>query len=315
LSEQAGRALDFDYVVVGHLTVDAIVDSDGRPRRQAGGGALYSGLQAARLGLRTLILTSGQERELQPLIAPFAGEITIRIAPASQSTTFETRGSGPARVQRLRALADPVRPEGFAGEAGRSATATARFATGAEGSATRAEGSATGALPARASILHLAPVARETPSSWPCEASLVGLTAQGLVRRFDRTGKVSPCPLDPATMPRRIDAAVIAESERSSAGALFERVPIVAVTDGEGPTTVHLGDRSAVRVAPRPLSGAHDDLGAGDVFAAAFFIALRDGLTPAQAAMRGNAAAAVRISGQGPDAVGDRTAIERRLEG
>lgn len=284
----------FDYIVVGHLTVDAIIDSSGRQRCQAGGGALYSGLQAARLGLRTLVLTSGQEHELRPLIAPFAGEMTIRIVPASQSTTFETRGAGPARRQRLRALADPIRAKDFA---------------------SGPDGLAAGMLPARVSILHLAPVAGETPSSWPCDAALVGLTAQGLVRRFDRNGEISACPLDLGAMPQRIDAAVIAESERGSASGVFERVPIVAVTDGEGPTTVHLADRSTLRVAPRPMRGAHDDLGAGDVFAAAFFIALRDGLTPRQAAMRGNAAAAVRIGGQGPDAIGDRTAIERQLEG
>jgi sugar/nucleoside kinase (ribokinase family) len=56
-----------------------------------------------------------------------------------------------------------------------------------------------------------------------------------------------------------------------------------------------------------------DDLGAGDVFAAAFFVALHEGLSPERAAAFGNAAAAVRIEGVGADAIGDRSAIEARL--
>jgi sugar/nucleoside kinase (ribokinase family) len=46
------------------------------------------------------------------------------------------------------------------------------------------------------------------------------------------------------------------------------------------------------------------------VFAAAFFISLHKGHSPAQAATYGNAAAAIRIEGAGADAIGDRRAIE-----
>jgi sugar/nucleoside kinase (ribokinase family) len=55
-----------------------------------------------------------------------------------------------------------------------------------------------------------------------------------------------------------------------------------------------------------------DDVGAGDVFAAAFFIELADGAPAAAAAAFANAAAAVRIAGDGPEAIGDRAAIEAR---
>ena len=58
-----------------------------------------------------------------------------------------------------------------------------------------------------------------------------------------------------------------------------------------------------------------DDVGAGDVFAAAFFVALREGHPTRAAAAFANAAAAVRIAGAGADAIGDRTAIEARLGG
>jgi ribokinase len=59
---------------------------------------------------------------------------------------------------------------------------------------------------------------------------------------------------------------------------------------------------------PRPVE-PREDLGAGDVFAAAFFVALSEGRSPLEAATFGNAAAAVRIAGTGPGAIGTRAAI------
>jgi sugar/nucleoside kinase (ribokinase family) len=278
-------APEYDYVAVGHVTVDVLVGPDGHRRRQPGGGAFYSGLQAARLGLRVLVITRGQPTELRRLLAPFAGELGVEILPAAQTTTFETRGSGSARRQRLLAWAGPIADADLAAEA-----------------------------PTRASILHLAPVARETPPAWPCEAQLVGLTAQGLLRRWEQPGdEIATAPIELERLPSRLDAVVINASERESCEPLFDRVPVIAVTAGEGPTMIHLAGGQDACIAPRPVSAAHEDLGAGDVFAAAFFIALREGLTPLQAAARGNAAAAVRISGQGPQAIGDLDAIVRRL--
>jgi sugar/nucleoside kinase (ribokinase family) len=56
-----------------------------------------------------------------------------------------------------------------------------------------------------------------------------------------------------------------------------------------------------------------DDVGAGDVFAAAFFVALREGHPARPAAAFANAAAAVRITGAGAGAIGGRAAVEARL--
>jgi pfkB family carbohydrate kinase len=280
-------ARSYDYVTVGHVTADVLIGADGAQRRQPGGGAFYSALQAARLGQRTLVLTRGEPRELAELLAPFAGEIDVEIAPAPQTTTMQTRGRGAARAQRLRAWAGAICAQDFT-------PAT---------------------LPVGTSILHLAPVARETPPGWQCTCDFIGLTAQGLVRRWDASGgEIELAEIDRARLPCALDAVVISASERAFCEQLLDAVPVMAVTAGEGPTTIHVAGEVDLRVAPRPVSGAHDDLGAGDVFAAAFFIALRDGLTPLQAAAYGNAAAAVRISGRGPDAIGGLKAIEQRLQ-
>jgi sugar/nucleoside kinase (ribokinase family) len=267
----------FDYVTVGHVTVDVLDD-----RRQPGGGAFYSALQAARLGLRTLILTRGVPAELEALLAPYGAELRVAIVAAEQTTTLYTQGEGDARRQRLLAwagaFADPI------------AVDTA--------------------------VLHVAPIARETPRSWRGEAELVGLTPQGLVRAWDAHGNIARVALEPAQLPARCDAVVFSAGERESCEALLPkspRGPVVAVTAGPLPTTILQGDRAPLKAAPAAIAHPCDDLGAGDVFAAAFFVALHEGRPPVAAAAYGNAAAAVRIAGAGPNAIGDRAAIEARL--
>src|SRR5947208_3512995 len=118
----------FDYATLGHVTVDVMADGSRRP----GGGAFYSALQAARLGLRTSIVTQGNPREIEELLAPFAGELELLIFPAASSTALATSRAGGERRQRLLC---------WAGE----------MASDVEIDAT---------------ILHLAPVARETSSRW-----------------------------------------------------------------------------------------------------------------------------------------------------
>jgi pfkB family carbohydrate kinase len=342
----AGR---FDYVTVGHVTVDVIA-ADGS--RRPGGGAFYSALQAARLGLRALIVTQGSPPEIEALLEPYRAELEVHILPAPVTTTFETTWSGTHRSQRLLAWAGPI----------------AEAATVVD---TR--------------ILHFAPVARETQAAWRGHADFVGLTPQGLVRRWDRrdegegridleasrgmqgetggetrrgmsgetdgdtggetaneTGaEIFPAPLPAdrrsleALLPDGCRAIVISEQERAACAPLLDvaiaQGATVAITAGPGATTVRTprgetiaGPNAAIDQAPageiarvraHAVASPRDDLGAGDVFAAAFFIALHEGLPPARAAAFGNAAAAVRIEGAGAGAIGVRGAIEARVPG
>jgi hypothetical protein len=277
---------------------------------QAGGSAFYSGLQAARLGLRTLIVTQGVPNEIHALLEPFSDELDLRVIPAEHTTTLSTRGSGAQRSQRLLAWAGPmIEPLTLDGE-----------------------------------ILHLAPVARETPTTWQGHNHFVGLTPQGLVRRWERGeqlplvqldagsllgdvplatgacealfGDVSSVDLDPQTLPEHFSAAVISEDECGSCHALFTVArrggAYVAVTAGSRPATVHLptpATGSVVQTEVPRLVQARDDLGAGDVFAAAFFVALHEGRGPIEAATLGNAAATLRIAGVGPGAIATRAVI------
>ena len=88
---------------------------------------------------------------------------------------------------------------------------------------------------------------------------------------------------------------------------------MLAVTAGPGATSVQLPGGEIAQVQAPAVAAPRDDLGAGDVFAAAFFVALHEGLSPVRAAAFANAAAAIRIEGVGADAIGDGRAIEARL--
>jgi pfkB family carbohydrate kinase len=300
----------FDYVTVGHVTRDAIERRTGGTIYQPGGSAFYSALQAARLGLRTLILTQGVPSEIEALLAPYRDELELRVTAAEHTTTLSTHGSGAARTQRVLAWAGPMLEP----------------------------------IELDTAILHLAPVARETPVSWHGRAGFVGVTPQGLVRSWEqresiplvqldtgsmlgdipmvapesdaRAGDISSVALDPALLPGSFDAAVISEHECHSCHALFSAArrcgAQVAVTAGSRPTTVHLpisAGASIVQTSLPPLVAVREDIGAGDVFAAAFFVALTDGRTPLEAAEFGNASAAIRIAGVGPGATARRQEI------
>jgi hypothetical protein len=287
----------YDYTAVGHVTADVLADGS----IQAGGSAFYSALQAARLGRRALILTRGVEREIAELLAPHLHELELEIYPAEHTTTLETSGQGADRRQRLLAWAGPI------------------------GHTTALD----------TSILHLAPVARETASEWHGRADFIGVTPQGLVRSWERLGaEISQVELAPRQLPPRCDAIVFGQAERDSCAWLIEDVErgvgpqraaragrgaarargaVVAVTGGAGATALHIPGGRTLEIQVPHIERFVDDLGAGDVFAAAFFIALQEERPPAEAAAFANAAAAVRIGGAGPSAVGERGAIEIRL--
>ncbi|HEY2631823.1 MAG TPA: PfkB family carbohydrate kinase [Solirubrobacteraceae bacterium] len=270
----------YDYVTVGHVTLDLIEDRPRDHAAQPGGGAFYSALQAARLGLRTLIVTQGVPGEIEELLAPYAGELDLRVIPARHTTTFATTGSGTTRAQRVLSWAGPIVEP----------------------------------IELDSSIVHLAAVARETPTAWRGTADFVALTPQGLLREWQPGEATSLVALSPAAIPSRFDAAVIGEREHHYCDALFEgargnEAPI-AVTAGPEPTTVYLGGEESVMQAAVPATATvSDDLGAGDVFAAAFFVSLLDGMTAADAATFGNAAATFRVMGVGAEAVGTRAQI------
>jgi hypothetical protein len=292
--------LHFDYTTVGHVTVDVFDDGS----RRVGGAAFYSALQAARLGLRALILTRGVAREIEELLEPYRHELELRVFPAAHTTTLRTLGSGPA--------------------VGSSAAAGSGHAAGS-GPARRQRvlawaGPIAQDVAVETAILHLAPVARESPGRWRGSAAFVGLTPQGLVREWSgpdaEIGLCQPTHAA-AEVAQTCDAIVVSEHERTSCASLIAAGvaagAVVAVTAGARPNTILTPDGATVQLDVPAVEQPADDIGAGDVFAAAFFVALADGRAPLDAARFANAAAAVRMSGARAGAIGRRAEIDARL--
>jgi sugar/nucleoside kinase (ribokinase family) len=270
------------YVAVGHVTVDVLADGERRP----GGTALYSALQAARLGLAATIVTRGVASELERMLAPFAAELELIVQPAAATTTLGTTGAGEQRRQRMLSWAGPV---------------------------------ALDALPA-GEILHLAPVAAELSGvahgDWP----FVGLTPQGLARAWDEPGgEITACSPEPSALriAGHCDAVVLSEQERASCAALIERAlatgATVAVTAGPGATEMLLAGGEVCELPVEPVAAPLDDLGAGDVYAAALFVGLAAGEDALTAAGAASAAAALRMHGVGPGAIAGAQAIAARV--
>ncbi len=267
------------YLAVGHVTVDVV----GAGERRPGGSALYSALQASRLGLAATILTRGDAEQLERMLRPFRDEFELIVQPSGATTTLATSGTGEERRQHLLSWAGPIE---------------------------------LGALP-DAEILHLAPVAAELAGSAGGEWDFVGLTPQGLARRWDQTdGEIVACDADPAmvAMAGRCDAIVLSASERASCAELIERGlavgATVAITAGADATELLCGPGRARQMATEPIARPADDLGAGDVYAAAFFARLAAGEDPAGAARLAHRAAALRMQGVGPDAVATAAEID-----
>jgi sugar/nucleoside kinase (ribokinase family) len=268
----------YDYVAIGHVAVDRFEDGRQRP----GGGAFYSGIQAARLGRRTLIVTRGERAVVERLLEPFAAELDVWIQESDQTTTLFTRGAGTARRQRVLAWAGRIDPVDV------------------------------GDCP----LVHLAPVAREVSAGTVvAECGFLGLTPQGLTRRWAQDGWMEAAKMPIADLPNRCSAVVISEAERAhceeAVALVVERGGVAAITHGRRPAEIRFAE-TGFEMPTFPVA-AVDDVGAGDVFAAALFCSLAAGEDLERAARFAQAAAALRVGGHGPGAIMPGDAISRRI--
>ncbi len=215
-----------------------------------------------------------------------ADEVDLIIQPAPATTTLQTEGTGERRRQRVLAWAGPIEAA---------------------------------ALPS-AHILHLAPVAAELEAApdgaWP----FVGLTPQGLARAWSEpANEIEPRQLSQSAVGLfdRCDAVVLSRGEREACEQGIARArghgALVAVTAAEAETLLLPGGAAPLRVPVSPVAGSVDDLGAGDVWAAALFVALAGGAPPGEAAALAGAAASLRLRGAGPAAIATRAEIERQF--
>jgi pfkB family carbohydrate kinase len=229
-----------DYLVMGHVAHDLTPQGF-----RLGGTVAYSALTARALGLRVGIVTaSGAETSLAAL-----SDIPMIVLDSPRSTTFENIYTEQGRIQYLRAQA------------------------------TRIDFSSVPAAWRRAPMIHLGPIANEMDAILPegFFPSLLGITPQGWMRQWDSQDRVSRREwVNAEAALARANAVVISREDVGCDDELIEHMAhqtrVLAVTESASGAVLYWnGDRRRFRA---PEVKEVDATGAGDVFAAAFFIRL-----------------------------------------
>jgi sugar/nucleoside kinase (ribokinase family) len=167
----------------------------------------------------------------------------------------------------------------------------------------------------RPDVLHLAPLTAECDpalvDAFP--GALVGVTPQGWMRTWDDAGRVQASDWhDAADVLPRVDAVVISRSDVGNDDATIDRwsrlAPILVVTLGPEGCLVYVDGKE--RHAPVEPVPEVDPTGAGDLFAAAFFVRLCLGNDPWASADFANRVAALSVGGVGWSGVPTREEIE-----
>lgn len=270
-----------EYVVIGHITKDLTPEG-----YTIGGTATYAALTAHNLGLSVGIVTSF-DPGFEPNSLP--ADVAIAQIPASETTTFQNIYHNGRREQFIHGLAARIDPI---------------------------------AVPAawrKSPIIHLGPLVNEVPSeilSIFDRRSLIGVTPQGWMRQWDESGHVTPRRWHEAEeVLRRANVLVFSEEDvahmRDEIDRLADLAQIMVVTQGPAGATVYLAGDSTHH--PAFEATEVDPTGAGDVFAAAFLIRLRETDDPHEAAHFANAVASLSIEGPGVQGIPTRDQVEHRL--
>lgn len=254
MERAVGRTLTpVDYLVIGHVTRDILPDG----RVSTGGTVSYASLTAAALQRAIGILTSAGA-DFDPGLS--LGVAQIVTCPSPVTTTFENLYVNGHREQRVHAIAQ------------------------------RLDAACIPECWRAAPLVHVGPVINE------CDGTLVdhfagrgflGLTPQGWLRMPDSDGRVQAGGWHRAAQDVAAASAVVLSIEDLAgdwemAEWLASLAAVLVVTTG--PQGGVLFDHGVAVPFPAPQVTEVDPTGAGDVFAASFFIAVSGGAPPATAA-------------------------------
>lgn len=258
---------EIEYLAVGHVTDDLWPDGRVTP----GGTVMYASRCARKLVERVAVLTAAAAGFDVEGVFP---AIDVHRLDTSLTTQFWNTYEGSRRTQFTRV------------------------------GAVRLHGADLTPALRRSRIVHLAPVCDEVDVDVldVLDAdTFVGITPQGWLRRWAADGRVSQSPENWAQSGRmlaRADAAVMSiediNGDWSTAQAWAQISPLLVVTQSERGCTLYLNGET-VQV-PAPEVQQVDPTGAGDVFAATFFVALQQGASPVRAAEMANCLASISVT-------------------
>lgn len=265
------------YLAVGHLARDLHATG-----WRVGGTVAYAALTAQALGYTPGLLSAHPPDLTDPVLTAI---LCTRIA-SPHSTSFENLYTPAGREQFLRSHATPL---------------------------TLAD------VPLewlRAPVIHLGPIAHEIGEEFlgAFPGAFIGLTPQGWLRQWDDAGRVSPRPwAEAALYLPHVNAVVVSLEDFGGDWAMAERwakmTPVLVVTEGKNGCTLFVRNQGARQLAA-PAQAEVDATGAGDIFAAAFFIHLYETNEPLISAQFATQLAALSVTRAGlaavptPDEVG-----------
>lgn len=268
-----------DYLVIGHVTRDLTPD-----RERLGGTAAYAALTAKALGLRVGIVTSWA-KEISP--HPLEDIPTINY-PCEASTTFENIPTHEGRIQIIHHVANTLDlfliPDSWRTPA----------------------------------IVHFGPVAQEVEPSLlrHFSSSFIGVTPQGWLRSWGKDGRVQFTDWPESIyVLSQCGAAVISLEDVEENEELIEDMAsssrVLAVTENsEGARIYWHGDIRRFRA---PSVDEIDATGAGDVFAAAFFIRLYQTRDPWEAGRFATQLASYSVTRPGLEGIPTPAEIEETM--
>jgi len=268
-----------DYLVLGHISRDITASGT-----RLGGSAAYAALTAKALGLRAAMVTAyGQDVDL----TVFDG-IEIASLGSPHTTTFSLVENADGRRLRIRARALPIQPI---------------------------------QIPAaweRTPLVHFAPIAQEIDPALMNHFAgrFVGVTPQGWLRGWNALGNVLPAnwPDAAVVLPRATATVLSIEDlgrDETRIPALTALARLLVVTRGADGATVYW--REQQRHFPAPQVAVVDTTGAGDIFAAAFFVRLYHTRDPWEAARFAVALASASVTRQGLASVPTADEIRQAL--
>lgn len=261
-----------DYLVVGHITRDITPHGE-----RLGGTAAYASLLAYRLGLQVGLVTAVSE---DVSLSALEG-IDIYSLSSRHTTTFVNAYLSEGRKQEIRQIALPLK------------------------------GSDIPELWQKAGIVHLAPVVHEIDPDLMVkfQRSFVGLSLQGWLREWDERGRISPAPGNvPVSTCRQANAVVFSYEDVGQDPEVVRHYaslcPLLIATQGsQGSDLFFHGEKTHIPTTPRQEV---DPTGAGDIFAAAFFIHYQQYGNEQEAAHFATSIAALSVTGKGLDGVPTR---------
>ena len=264
-----------EYIVIGHITKDLTAEGS-----QLGGTATYAALTANSIGVKVGVVTSwGCEIPIGPL-----QEIPIINDQAENSTTFSNIEKRRGRVQFVHNFANSINAS---------------------------------AIPVNwqnPSIVHLGPVVHEIQPELGKHFpnSLICATPQGWLRMWDEHGEVTHNnQLLSKEKLHNIHIAILSiedvDGDENTIEELAGLCPIFVVTEGyKGSRVYWHGD---VRHFNAPKVKEKNPTGAGDIFAAAFFIQYNKTKNPWEAARFANNLAALSVTRSGLDSIPTREEV------